>query len=338
MAAGRPLAGNLTRAAERRKSLSHVIFLLGAGASMDAGMPSVAELTKELRDRLLGLRDINGKTRPEFPKLFDAIVEHDPDVKDNYERFFEWLGLLGKVQRNPFRRALRVEIEPDLAAVVGELAFRIKLPIWEILRSRHHCATYRPDYLAKLGGFLPERGRLKVFTLNYDLSVEDACRAREIDVKTGFAPRTGRWSPSEVRARGPGINLYKLHGSLNWCLDDNLRDRRLVERYPPDWNKEPELLLGPGSKLQHDDPFVTLYSEFHKALRRAKVCVVIGYSFRDDHIKQPLHEASDRGMTVIDINPSNVEWSFQNYTNVRMNAKDAFEAGALTAVVQKAVG
>lgn len=328
MSAGKSLAGNFAQAAERRKSVNRVIFVLGAGASRDAGMPLVAQLTEELRDRLPGLR-INGKTRPEFPKLFDAIVEHDPDVKDNYERFFEWLGLLGKVQRNPFRRALRVEIEPDLAAVVGELAFRIKLPIWEILRSRHHCATYRPDYLAKLGEFLPERGRLKAFTLNYDLSVEDACRAQGIDVITGFQPSTGRWNPSGFRARTRGINLYKLHGSLNWVLDDNLPDRRLIEYYPPQWDKEPELLLGPGVKLQHDDPFVTVYSEFHKALRRAKVCVVIGYSFRDDHIKEPLREASRRGMTIVDVNPLSIETGFENYKEVSLGAKEALESDAI---------
>jgi hypothetical protein len=305
---------------------------------MDAGMPSVADLTKEMRRQLPGLRDVNDNIRPEFRKLFDAIAEHDSDVKDNYERFFEWLDLLSKVQRNPFRRALRVEIESGLAAAAGELAFVIKLPIWEILRSRHHCATYRPDYLAKLGDFLPQRGRLNVFTLNYDLCVEDACRAQGMDVTTGFEPRSGRWSPSRFRGRNTGINLCKLHGSLNWGLDDNLPDRRLIERYPPQWDKEPELLLGPQPKLEHDDPFVTLYCGFHEALGRAKVCVVIGYNFRDDHIKQPLREASDRGMKVIDVNPSNVYWDGTNYTKLCMNAKEAFETGALTTAVQQAVG
>ncbi len=112
------------------------------------------------------------------------------------------------------------------------------------------------------------------------------------------------------------------------------QDRHLVERYPPEWDKEPELLLGPGSKLQHDDPFVRLYSEFHIALRRAKVCVVIGYSFRDEHIKEPLREASRRGMTVIDVNPSGTDRSFERYRKVALEAREAFESGAILNAVR----
>ena len=55
-----------------------VIFLLGAGASMDAVFPNVAGLTHELRDRLPHVRDRNGETCAEFPELFDAIAQHDP--------------------------------------------------------------------------------------------------------------------------------------------------------------------------------------------------------------------------------------------------------------------
>ena len=72
-----------------------VIFLLGAGASMDAVFPNVAGLTHELRDRLPHVRDRNGETCAEFPELFDAIAQHDPEAGRNYERFFEYLELMG---------------------------------------------------------------------------------------------------------------------------------------------------------------------------------------------------------------------------------------------------
>jgi SIR2-like domain len=137
----------------------------------------------------------------------------------------------------------------------------------------------------------PTEGRLKVFTTNYDLCIEDACRCQGIDVITGFQPSTGQWSPSVFQSVAPGINLYKLHGSLSWsyfsAVPPDSANQPLVESYPPQWNKEPELLLGPGLKLQHDDPFVTLYCEFHRAIRRAKVCVAIGYSFRDPTSESP---------------------------------------------------
>lgn len=309
--------------------MSYIVFLLGAGASIDAGMPSVVKLTAGLRERLPRLKDINGNTRAEFPTLFDAIARRDGEVTKNYERFFEWLALLRQGQKDPFYKVVRFDLDQHLVTAAGELAWSIKLPIWEILRSRHQGAPYQPAYLAKLGDFLPPRGRLKVFTLNYDLCVEDACAVQEINVITGFRPGGGTWTPSRFRTHTSGINLYKLHGSLNWTLGGNLSNPRLVEHYPPQWDREPELLLGPGSKLQYDDPFVTLYSEFHKALGRARVCVAVGYSFRDSHIKEPLRDASRRGLTVIDVNPCSLETGFERYKKISLGAREAFESSAI---------
>ncbi|MBY5868637.1 SIR2 family protein [Rhizobium leguminosarum] len=318
--------------------MSATVFLVGAGASVDAGMPLVTQLTKELRDRLPDIRDINGHTRAEFPALFNAIASHDDEVIENYERFFEWLSFIRQAQMGPFNKLTCFTLPPQLLTAAGELAFVIKKPVWEILRSQHQLPTYQPGYFARLRDFLPEHGRLKVFTTNYDLCVEDACRNQGIDVVTGFHPSTGQWTPSLFRNPGPGINLYKLHGSLNWNLGDDGVDWGNcppVERYPPKWDQEPDLILGPGSKLQHDDPFVTLYAELHRAIRRAKVCVAIGHSFRDLHIKEPIRGASHRGMTVIDVNPSPCEWSFCHYTKIRMRAKEALESGKILQAIQR---
>jgi NAD-dependent SIR2 family protein deacetylase len=312
--------------------MSAVVLLVGAGASFDAGMPLVAQLTGELRHRLPDVHDINGRSRPEFPLLFETIAQHDEEVAKNYERFFEWLALMRQGQREPFCKLVSFKLEQRLVTAAEEIAWGIKKPIWEILRSRHQCATYQPGYFSRLGDFLPERGRLKVFTTNYDLCIESACRTQGIDVITGFHPSTGQWSPSLFRSRAPGISLFKLHGSLNWGLSDDLKDlenRPLIERYPPQWDKEPELILGPGSKLQPDDPYAALYAEFHQAIRQAKVCVAVGYSFRDNHIKEPIRNASRRGMMVIDVNPSPIEWNFDRYTKLSMGAKKALESGEI---------
>ena len=61
---------------------TNMIVLLGAGASVDAGMPAVGPLTKELRNRLRDLPDMNGKSRPETLELFDAIADWDPAVHE----------------------------------------------------------------------------------------------------------------------------------------------------------------------------------------------------------------------------------------------------------------
>jgi hypothetical protein len=81
-----------------------VVFLLGAGASADAGMPVVAALTRQLRQRLPKVNDIDGYRRKGFGDAFDCIAGVDPEVETNYEKFFEWIRVLLKVQEDPFRK------------------------------------------------------------------------------------------------------------------------------------------------------------------------------------------------------------------------------------------
>lgn len=318
--------------------MSSVVFLVGAGASVDAGLPLVAQLTKELRARLPDVRDINGEGGAEFSELFDALAAYEPEIEQNYERFFEWLIFLAKAQMGPFSKAVTFKLDKRFVDASYRLAWGIKKLVSDILSARHQCIEYSPGYFARLGDFMPGTGRLKVFTTNYDMCIEEGCRSQGIDVTTGFCPTSGQWRPSLFWNGTTSINVYKLHGSLNWGLSDdlsNLPKRPLLEHYPPQWDKEPELILGPGSKLQPDDPYATLYAEFHRAIRQAKVCVAIGYSFRDEHIRKPIQCASGRGMVVIDVNPSPIKYEFDHHTQIRMGARDALERGEILKTVKR---
>jgi hypothetical protein len=305
------------------------MFLLGAGASADANMPLVDQLTSELRKRLPHVLDVNGNRCSEFPELFDTLAEYDPEIRRNYERFFEWLRFLKDAQ-GPFKQGVRVKLDRRLRDAILPLIWVIRNPIAKILRLRHKSKTYCFHYFSALANFIPSQGPLKVFSTNYDLCVEDACRRyRDIEVITGFHPRSPgnprrrSWDPNRFHHSNRAINLYKLHGSLNWTT---LSNGEIAEHYPPLWTRAPELLLGPGSKIQHDDPFAFLYSEFHQALRTAQTCVVIGYSFRDKHIAGPVQAANDRGLNVIEVRPGHLD---SNYVRISKSAKEALISGEL---------
>src|SRR4030042_6781202 len=148
-----------------RLSEEDLIFLLGAGASVDAGMPTVAQLTEELRICLPKLRDVHDKCCPEFVQIFDLIESHDKSVGTNYERFFEWIKLLVDVQKEPFQRLIEIKGDPSSIKAInmaGPLTFVIGGEIASLLQS----PTTEPTYLARIGDFLPFRGRLKGLTLN----------------------------------------------------------------------------------------------------------------------------------------------------------------------------
>ena len=315
----------------------HVIFLLGAGASKDAGFPLVDGLTRELRKCLPDVTDQNGEVRDEFPELFDAVAHLDPEAKENYERFLACLELMTPGPEKPSHKLISFNLEERLVKAAPDLMYGVVKPIVKELQRCH--LDYQPSYLTRLGDFVPKDGRREVFTLNYDLCVEKAFQKQDISVTTGFCHVTGRWAPELFGTSGRGINLYKLHSSLNWTYDDDLQDPRLIEHYssslenPPSWGRGTQLVLGPGNKLQVDDPFVTLYYEFHRALRHARVCVVVGFSFGDKHLTIPLFEAIQRGQTVVDVRPNAIGWP--GCDPVRSNAKMAFENCEIWNAVQK---
>lgn len=313
-----------------------VIFLLGAGASVDASMPAVAQLTNELKRRL-------SNQRLEFEQVFELIEKNHPSVNKNYEHFFEWISLLLRVNKEPFNKLIHAYIDAPLINAMADLASVLGEEVAGLLSLHSDKPEYDPRYLSRLGYFLPKVGRLKVFTLNYDCCVEDACHTAGIDITTGFDPITKKWHPSLFETNIRGINLYKLHGSLRWfpvrnnavaqnrlyLMEFNTEERLLFQaNYKEDLC--PELVLGPGNKVQHDDPFRTLYHEFHKSMLKAKMCVVIGFGYGDPHIRDIIDEAVDMKTPILNVNSEGATGRYfdvAHYHHLMKPAKEALLEG-----------
>lgn len=299
---------------EQNYSASDVIFLLGAGATVDAGLPTIKELTKSLRERFASHKD------REFIEIFELLAKADSSVGINYERFFEYFEL---IRRASNRDLFCMRLPDYLFDVINNPSSTdiIRTLMDDILRNYQKNA--HPEYLSGIADFIPHRKRLKVFTLNYDLCVEIACKNNNISLSTGF---DGNWKPDLFSVLQKGINLYKLHGSLNWFIDDKWNVRELTE-IPKDHN--PELVLGPGDKIQADDPFITLFCEFHEAVQEAKVCIVIGYGYQDEHINLVL--ARGKCPVILDVNIQSHYSKFGELGRKRIEligkAKDLFVHG-----------
>jgi len=310
-------------------------------------MPLVKELTEELRKRLPNIPDVNGNQRSEFGQVFDLIEAEDPSVKGNYERLFEWIKLISHVRKEPFKRIISVRLDPSIINAMGELTFVVGGEIARLLESRQT----DPTYLTRFADFIPAQGRLKIFTLNYDCCLEDACRSAGIELTTGFDLHNKKWKPSLFRRGARGINLYKLHGSLRWHgvgdesgkqIRHNLELMELGSKQslPHDLSvrAEPELVLGPGNKLQPDDPFVTLFYEFQRSIRRARICVIIGYGYSDSHVNSVLDRAIDRGVRFLDVNPTTAGNRYRpetGYHHLGLGARSALEDGRLRSALEK---
>lgn len=323
-----------------------IVFFLGAGASVDAGMPTVVELTRDLRTRIESFPDfddipVSGFSE-RFREIFRFLENYDRTVAINYERLFDWIHLILAVQKNPFRTLITMDVDQTLVQAMAHLTLIVSDEISKLLVGRKTSS----DYLARFGEFIPPSGRLKIFTLNYDCCLEDACRAAGFHVTTGFDPITHQWDPDLFEHGTKGINVYKLHGSLRWfgarnrhLPDDEFR-RHLVllelkseDEGPDGWDRSssPSMILGP-DKILSFDPFVTLLSEFQRAIRPAKTCVIIGYNFGDSHINEIIDRSLDTGTRIIDVNPSGFHGGYiggKDYYHIQASARSALTDGAI---------
>jgi hypothetical protein len=63
---------------------------------------------------------------------------------------------------------------------------------------------------------------VELFTLNYDLLLEQALTESGLEFQDGFSgpipdfPQLRSWDPQSYDQPGPQVNLFKLHGSLDW--------------------------------------------------------------------------------------------------------------------------
>jgi len=162
---------------------------------------------------------------------------------------------------------------------------------------------------------------LPVFTLNYDLAVEGAVDRLPVRLVDGLDRRRAvnrTWSAAQfhkVRAsRSTTVALFKLHGSVSWCRDENGVISEVVglHRDPPPCK---HVLLYPslrGKNLQ-GEPWSTAYGYLRACLGRAKVALIIGTSLRDAELVDALIAAlaANPALRLVFVGPSSnhEEWA-----------------------------
>lgn len=172
------------------------------------------------------------------------------------------------------------------------------------------------SYLAPLLALAETEGTVPVATLNYDRTVEIEAERTSVPVDTGLATwhETGEWSWASS-----GIHLLKLHGSIDWKwtaaqTTQHLEPRRVV--VDEDGSRrasDPAIIFGGRNKLTAEGPFLDLLAEFEGKLSGCRSLIVVGYSFRDDHVNEAVRrwlEVSETNrMVVVDPGfPSKGQW------------------------------
>jgi hypothetical protein len=169
-------------------------------------------------------------------------------------------------------------------------------PIFDQLQKRMLRALHKAlsvdskmvDYLAPL---LSVPGHPKqIVTLNYDRSIESLAEQAKVTLDTGVEAWSGayNWNWSDTA----DLRLLKLHGSLDWwskgirATDGRLPEEKILVGSGLDQHDDvkPALIFGQRGKLRTDGPFLAMLGAFDDFLVRSDHLLIVGYSFRDDHV------------------------------------------------------
>ncbi|MBD7989418.1 SIR2 family protein [Ochrobactrum sp. Sa2BUA5] len=166
-----------------------------------------------------------------------------------------------------------------------------------------------------------DKPRVKVFTTNYDLCIEEAASRLGVVLVDGFShsaeQRFNRdyFQHDIVRRQSSGtkadyidgvFHLYKLHGSIDWRRRAESTVIRSLANHP---DLKPVLIYPRSTKYQEafETPFLDMFAAFQTALREPDTALLIaGFGFADDHISSPIWSAleSNLSLRVVLVDPS----------------------------------
>jgi len=279
--------------------MSDVSLFLGSGASASFGKPTTLEFKDKLRKEAPFSDD-------PVKRLYHELLTYSefPDI----EYVLECLKNLAEFKQTQGSRLI-FNTNKDIRFIADGREAQIGVLASNIDRFYDHIINRLFDFYtitlndlplvkkiySTIAGPLLEKGKIfEIFTTNYDLAIEKFCALEGITAIDGFEydPVSGLnlWNPeifdAPTNSNTAQVNLYKLHGSLNWVnhvqhsfvkLGDN------QTRVQTGFMKS-NLLIHPtlSPKVEEGkEPFKTLIENFGKRLEKSKSCIVIGFSFRD---------------------------------------------------------
>ncbi len=282
-----------------------IIILIGAGCSADAGIPTSTQMVKKVENLIKNNREWE-KYIDIFNYVKSAILYVD-GIKGSFGNNFDierLVNVLGELEKkeNSILYPFIGSWSPRLLEIAGYDFGIIREFKQKILKELTKWVR-KSNYYRKFFEFAREYTYpLRIFSLNYDICIEKN-KPSGIDLERGFDPETKTWDwrrfeRSEVYE--PAIYLYKLHGSIDWKRDKKEGNiLKEVDRIP----EEPDLIFGTDYKMQYVDPYLFYAYEFRKYSLEARVIIIIGYSFGDEHInsilKQALDNRNDRKLLIV---------------------------------------
>lgn len=271
----------------------NIAILAGAGTSMENGSfggKTRKELWKSYKKEITKIKScLNKSSNLELKKKCKEVCK-----SKNIENFLSFVllyeKLTGKIQ-DTNGEFLTDKLEKEIAD-----ACRLTLAPDNV----HH-----QDFLRKLSARKPGDPRVQLYTTNYDTLFEQAANKMNFTILDGFSfsyPRifNGKNFDYDIVYRDHtrvkqeesfvpnAIQLFKLHGSINWEKDSNgnICQKENV--------KKPCIIYPASQKYEssYEQPYFEMIAHLQQTLRKdGTLMIVVGFGFQDKHIQNIIKEA-----------------------------------------------
>lgn len=302
---------------------SRQVWLLGAGVSVNAGIPLMSALT----DRVIKLVNEGEDEQKDLAVKLIEFIQSELDKNCHIEHILSHLGDMialaerakdtsfkvgdERIHKTGFqsvhhlilryiRDVLRWGYKPpydEEAEVVGEAGS-------PIVSVDDHRRFVKSLYRISRAGLDAFREPVHFVTTNYDTLMEDALSLEQVNFADGF---TGGgiafWNEDVFRIAqqqsATKAVVTKLHGSIDWYRAQSEAGQifrvRHDERYPDRSNDSGSVVIYPQSTkymASRLDPFGFMFQNFRNLLAtdRKQALFICGYSFGDDHINADMEQ------------------------------------------------
>ena len=281
---------------------NHNVYILGAGFSVDRGLPVIRNFMVVMRDAHQWLES---KGRNREAEAIKAVLDFRLDAAsaayrvkldlENIEELFSLASASSRVLAKKIQLAIAATLdykiqttsEPKIGFNTGNSILTLPTSwIQKHSESWHEveCPAYEFYLKALIGNWNNENNlnSNSIITFNYDLLVEDALTSLSIPYDYAVG---GKKSSSESY-----VELLKLHGSINWgekagsntsyetenkSYEELLKNGQTPQLVPPTWRK---IFTG---------PLRNIWDNSIQSLEKATRIIVIGFSMpaTDSHFK-----------------------------------------------------
>lgn len=310
-------------------SNSNIAFLFGSGVSLQSGLGSTTQLTERILKEENIIRLGGNYFYDENPGNFKHIVENKyiERIKNlfcilesyfkghysfmnrgmNYEDYYYLIDSLHRDQNMEFENPI-VDYFAELLLKEHSALFKPLCDYYSPIRlidlmseAKNYIKDLVVHHLNKENADVDQFSLLEelnndekfhkiyLFTLNHDTLVEQYLEANKIEFSDGFVnkgPSIKNWERESYKEK---INLFKLHGSINWSysLSGDPYDKKVCIYLSPTRDlPEKAILIGSFNKLNDYSSGINfdLQCLFAKYLNECERLIISGYSFGDKGI------------------------------------------------------